>query len=357
MIKMSKFGLVTTSALLSLALLTSCSNNSSSSTGSTGTTSTPSTSTPSLDPTITTPPLTDTTDDGAVDLGLDDLMENEDTEEDVSPEDVELSDDPATPPEGESPVSPPELSSTQFNLNGTDDVFPLTVSGGVELKSITYKSSNEGVATVDKSGLVKAVSTGTATITVSFSNDGNNESLTATVRCVVEEEKPEETPDTEPETTPEPETPDVTPEPDIPEVTPEPEPEAPSSSVNLSSFYNSMSSTHSFGMMEPVTGDFLSNFFPGMSNISTTQQEIYMAMMTASAVEIALVEVANSSDVNTVKTIFQTRINTQAEGGAWYPEAMDAWKNNSRVVSNGNFVMMIVHPNCDAITSGFNALF
>ena len=44
-------------------------------------------------------------------------------------------------------------------------------------------------------------------------------------------------------------------------------------------------------------------------------------------------------------------------GGAQYPMAMDQWENNSRVVSNGNYVMMIVHENCDDIVSEFNALF
>ena len=44
-------------------------------------------------------------------------------------------------------------------------------------------------------------------------------------------------------------------------------------------------------------------------------------------------------------------------GGAQYPMAMDQWENNSRIVSNGNYVMMIVHENCDDIVNEFNALF
>ena len=33
------------------------------------------------------------------------------------------------------------------------------------------------------------------------------------------------------------------------------------------------------------------------------------------------------------------------------------WKNNSRIVSSGNYVMMVVHENCDDIVNLFNALF
>ena len=44
-------------------------------------------------------------------------------------------------------------------------------------------------------------------------------------------------------------------------------------------------------------------------------------------------------------------------GGAWYPEPTRIWTENSRVVSNGNYVMMVVHENCDAIVDAFNALF
>ena len=79
--------------------------------------------------------------------------------------------------------------------------------------------------------------------------------------------------------------------------------------------------------------------------------------------EFGLVQVKDSKDVDTVKAIFQARIDRMSgadgEGtpGAWYPGPTDQWMNNSRVVSNGNYVMMIVHENCDDIVKEFNALF
>lgn len=167
-----------------------------------------------------------------------------------------------------------------------------------------------------------------------------------------------ETAEPEAETTPEAEaTPEVEPE---AEATPEAEtaPESSTgSSVDLAGFYNSVIADYEFSMMDKVTGEFLTNFFPGMDAVSTVQQEIYMAMMTASAVEIALVEVTNAADVATVTGILQERIDFQIDGGAWYPETMEAWANQSKIVSNGNVVMMIVHPDFEAISAKFQGLF
>lgn len=86
-------------------------------------------------------------------------------------------------------------------------------------------------------------------------------------------------------------------------------------------------------------------------------------MISAVACEIALVEVANAADVETVKAIFQARIDYQTidngsgNPGAWYPATVEEWQNNSRIVSNGNFVMLIVWNDCDQIVEDFNALF
>ena len=60
-----------------------------------------------------------------------------------------------------------------------------------------------------------------------------------------------------------------------------------------------------------------------------------------------------------VKAIFQARIDYMVgdgngPGGAWYPEPTQIWEENSRVVSNGNYVMMVVNANADNIVSSFN---
>lgn len=117
-----------------------------------------------------------------------------------------------------------------------------------------------------------------------------------------------------------------------------------------------------FNATMAVEGDALANYYPGLSEIATKQRVIYTTMMSAAVCEIALVEVKNAADVQKVKDIFQARIDYQvgtddAPGGAWYPATIEGWKNNSRIVDHGNYVMMIVWEKADQFVEQFNALF
>ena len=154
-------------------------------------------------------------------------------------------------------------------------------------------------------------------------------------------------------------------EPETPSVEVE-EPAAPempavSSGVDLNGFYTSVCTTYgenfpaNMNLCESV--EMLDAFYPGLSGLETKQLMIYQPMMGAVVCEIALVEVTNSADVDAVKDIFQARIDTQVEGGAWYPESIEGWKSNSRVVANGNCVMLIAYSECDAVVDAFNGLF
>ena len=141
-----------------------------------------------------------------------------------------------------------------------------------------------------------------------------------------------------------------------------PEVEAPAvEGVDLNAFY--LSQIETYGENFPATMnlcdsvEMLDSFYPGLSAVSTRQRMIYQPMMGAVVCEIALVEVSNSADVDAVKAIFQARIDAQVEGGAWYPESIEGWKNTSRVVANGNCVMMIAYSECDAVVDAFNSLF
>lgn len=137
--------------------------------------------------------------------------------------------------------------------------------------------------------------------------------------------------------------------------------------VDLQKFYESLLVTDTesadyFNPDTPVEGDNLTAYYPGLEDIATKQRVIYQPGMGAVACEIALAEVENASDVQKVKDIFQARIDAQvgtddAPGGAWYPETIEGWKNNSRIVSNGNYVMLIVWEKCDQFVEQFNALF
>ena len=132
--------------------------------------------------------------------------------------------------------------------------------------------------------------------------------------------------------------------------------------MDLSDFYTTVTGKYEFGFLELADSSILDNVYPGLSGISAEQMLVYVCMISMNNGEFGLVQVKDSKDVDAVKAAFQSRIDYMVgdgngPGGAWYPAAMDSWENNSRVVSNGNYVMMVVHENCDDIVAAFNALF
>ena len=159
-------------------------------------------------------------------------------------------------------------------------------------------------------------------------------------------------------------------EPDAPVVAPETpavEPEVPAvgpadtaTSIDLNAFVADLAAQYgeNFAANANVVEFGMHNdLYPGISDIAANQLAIYQPMMGAVVCEIALAEVTNASDVDAMKAIFQARIDAQVDGGAWYPESIEGWKNNSRIVTNGNYVMMIAWQFCDDAVASFNALF
>ena len=131
--------------------------------------------------------------------------------------------------------------------------------------------------------------------------------------------------------------------------------------TDLSAFYDDMFSTifpdpNNAPSMSEVTGDYLDQLYPGLSEVETTQCLVYAPMITAVAYEIALVEVADAADVQTVQDIFQARIDSQVEGGAFSPGTVEAWQNGSEIVVRGNCVCLFVGAEKDDMVAAFNAL-
>lgn len=266
------------------------------------------------------------------------LPEEENTEEEAEEPQEPETEDPAeeetlpeneeTPAEDDSEKAPAEtgmtLSRTDFTLFKAGSTYKL-IASCVE-GACTYTSSNPKVATVGTDGTVTAVAPGNATITVT----NGSEKRTCVVRCNWTESKPEEKPEEKP---------------------------AESDSVDLTAFYNDTIANYEFQALQAFTGDILDTYYPGMSDVSTKQCLIMGTMMSMNNGEFCLVEVTNSSDVDAVKKILQDRVDYMAETGAWYPGPTELWTNSSRVVSNGNYVMMVVHESCDDIVDDFNALF
>ena len=273
------------------------------------------------------------------------------------------------------------LNRTDIELNKAGATFQLryTVDPDVYDGLAVFTSSDAKVATVDESGTVKAVAPGKATITVKY----DSAVATASVSCnwkvsqpapaVPEPAAPADgrpgAPSIVPDNNPSTPAGDVNapaenpPVPDggadVPaEDPPEPADNPPASAnVDLSAFYSAVTGKYEFPMPMLADDEILNNFYSGMTGISTEQRLIYICGMSMNTGEFGLVQVKDSKDVDAVKAIFQARIDAQVGGGAWYPMAVESWTNNARVVSNGNYVMMVVHENCDDIVKEFNALF
>lgn len=90
--------------------------------------------------------------------------------------------------------------------------------------------------------------------------------------------------------------------------------------------------------------EMIESYYPGLSDISLKQENIYTPAIIGFAQEIALVEVENSNDVDKVKEIFNKRIEDCKNSVACDPEINELWTTNAEVQVSGNFVAMIALP-------------
>lgn len=108
---------------------------------------------------------------------------------------------------------------------------------------------------------------------------------------------------------------------------------------------------------DEMGGAMLDGYFPGLKEMDLAQVEVYLCMISFNTGEFSLVEAKNADDAAKVKDIFQARIDSMVEEGVNYPDTIEQWQNNSQVVVNGNYVMLVCAEDCDAIVDDFNALF
>lgn len=245
----------------------------------------------------------------------------------------------ASQPDGsasEQPEAPAKstltLSKTDFTLKSAGATWKLkyTCEPQIYGAKAEFSSSDESIATVAQDGTVTAVAPGHATITLKYGD--------LTAQCIVRCRWEEKTDPVKPEKPAEPEKPAA-------------------KKVDLAEFYKTLSGSYQLGNLSLADNATLDTAYPGLTDVATEQLNAYITMMSMNASEIVLVQVKDSKDIDAVKTAMQTRIDNQVNGGAWYPEPTRIWTECSKIVTNGNYVMMIVNEDYESIVKDFNALF
>lgn len=135
--------------------------------------------------------------------------------------------------------------------------------------------------------------------------------------------------------------------------------------ADLAAFAQAVQQSHEFSALEKadpadaeVGAVMLENSYPGLKDMDLAQAEVYLAMISFSGGELALVEAKSAEDAARVKEIFQARLDSKTtEGPGNYPEEVEMWQKSAKVVDHGNYVMLVNHPDSEAIVSEFNALF
>ena len=139
---------------------------------------------------------------------------------------------------------------------------------------------------------------------------------------------------------------------------------SPAANADLVGFYQAMAKNEKVYNLQEADNDIIDNYYPGLRDLDTVQCHAYVCMRSMNTSELVLVQAKNSEDVSKIKSILQSHIDYMVgdeEGGnpgaAWYPEAIRVWAEESAVVANGNYVMLVVSEDKAGVISAFNALF
>lgn len=238
---------------------------------------------------------------------------------------------PSAPDQGAEPDGPEaggdsdertiRVSHEDVTLFSAGETFRFTVwdSNGADPDACTYTSADPAVASVDEGGgEVTAVAPGTTTITAHVKYGEEEQDLACIVRCRWTEEEPA-----------------------LPD-------DGGAAAATLTGFYTTLQNQYDgLGAMMVIEGELLENYYPGLSAIAAVE-EIYIqeTMITMANVAVGLVKLSDSAtqeDITAVQNVFQNRITTQADGGAWYPMSCETWEQGV-ITSTSNVVGMFVYP-------------
>ena len=251
------------------------------------------------------------------------------------PEVPDQSGEPAQPAEPQQPEEEPILrvSHEDVTLGHAGETFRLSVwdANGDAPDTCTYTSTYPEVASVDEAGgAVTAVAPGSTTVTVRAVYGDEQVEFQCIVRCRWTEEKNDVEKD------------------EAAGGTESGQPDSPASRPALADFVATLQGSYEgLGALSPYEGELLENYYPGLSGIAAVEEILVQeTMMSTANVAVGLVKLSDDAtleDVLAVQNIFQSRITTQAEGGAWYPASCETWEKGV-ITSVSNCVGMFVYP-------------
>jgi len=267
--------------------------------------------------------VADSTVNDAADSSADDTV-GSDTQNDAqnsTQNDAQDNSQDAPADETPAPEAAPALNRIDFTLKNIGDSFRLEVENLPEGAEVMWSISDESVATIAEDGTVTAVAGGTATATAAFGDGGSGLSCIVRVAAETAAEGGAENGD------------------------------------GFGTFLADVMGKYELpmGLMEVSEPELIDNFFVGLSDIATEQVLVCLTMMGPMNGEIVAVEVSDSADVAAVEKILKDRVAYMIESGAFYPEAVETWEKHSRVISEGNFVLLVTSASCDAIVEDFRA--
>lgn len=126
--------------------------------------------------------------------------------------------------------------------------------------------------------------------------------------------------------------------------------------IDLSAFFDTLSETYEMAATENLDAEMADAFLPGLNDISLRQSVLRTPMITAAVCEILMVECENSEDAAAVAEIFRERMQSQIDGGAWYPASIEVWEG-AQIVTEGSFVALFAHSDAESMAQDFSALF
>lgn len=108
-------------------------------------------------------------------------------------------------------------------------------------------------------------------------------------------------------------------------------------------------------LLETTDMDILNGYYAGIKDVALKQWVAFQSP-TGTSCEVVMAEAENSADAETLRTIFQTRVDNMANDTA-YPDEAGMWKNNATVSVNGNYVVLEVLPEGCTVPDAFLAKF